>query len=59
MNTSNSLETNTIHQLLDDIIAEMKAIDSNITHMEELLNQMEKEYVKLDEIIENLKSQIK
>ena len=54
-----SLETNTIHQVLDEIIAEMKSIDENITKMEELLNQMEKEYVKLDEIIENLKSQIK
>lgn len=59
MSTTNSLETNTLHQILDEIIAEMKSIDENITRMEELLNQMESEYVKLDEIIENLKSQIK
>ena len=59
MSTTNSLETNILHQILDEIIAEMKSIDENITRMEELLNQMESEYVKLDEIIENLKSQIK
>ena len=39
--------------------AEMKLIDDNLTKMEELLNELEKKYVEMDEMIESLKNQIK
>ena len=39
--------------------AEMKLIDDNLTKMEELLNELEKKYVEMDEMIESLKKQIK
>lgn len=59
MNTLNSLETNPARQLLDEIISEMNTIDNNLTRMEELLNELEKQYTEIDLIIQNLKNQIK
>ena len=59
MNTLNSLETNTPHQVIQEMTAEMKLIDDNLTKMEELLNELEKKYVEMDEMIESLKNQIK
>lgn len=41
------------------MIAEMRTIDDNLTKMEELLSQIEKKYVEMDEMIESLKKQIK
>lgn len=54
-----SLETSTIHQILDEIIREKNMIDDNLTKMEELLNELEKQYVEIDLIINNLKKQVK
>ena len=59
MNTLNSLETNTPYQGIQEMTAEMKLIDDNLTKMEELLNELEKKYVEMDEMIESLKNQIK
>lgn len=59
MNTLNSLEINPARQLLDEIIREKNMIDDNLTKMEELLNELEKQYVEIDLIINNLKNQIK
>ena len=59
MNTLNSLETNTPYQVIQEMTAEMKLIDDNLTKMEELLNELEKKYVEMDEMIESLKNQIK
>ena len=59
MNIQNTLNKNTLPQLLEEIIAEIKQIDSNLTRMEELLHEIEQQYNEIDLIIENLKKQIK
>ena len=56
MSSSNK---NTLPELLDEMVAEMKQIDNNLTQLETLLNQIEEKYVEMEKMLESLKNQIK
>jgi len=59
MNTMNSSKTNPAQQILAELITFAKEIDNNLTKLEELLNEIEKRYIEMDNEIELLKKQIK
>jgi len=55
----NSSKTNPAQQILAELITFAKEIDNNLTKLEELLNEIEKRYIEMDNEIELLKKQIK
>ena len=59
MNTMSSSKTNPAQQILAELITFAKEIDNNLTKLEELLNEIEKRYIEMDNEIELLKKQIK
>ena len=58
MSTTNLSEKKP-HLLLQEAIQELKSIDSSLTRLEEMLYDLEKKYIEVDDVIESLKKQIK